>query len=225
MCERNWQKGTVLALLLVAMLAGTGCVARRQVVVSAYRAADPAETIRSGDRVYVVPRPKPENALLDNEVRERIAAGLRAEFLETVGPERAELFVRYDYGVGPLESTTRYRRESYARTAIITTHGGDGERFISSIELPPLVTYRPDVEHSRDLWLRLEVYPGDPTAEDGPTPVWISEAHLRADTRDIRDVLDYLVAGALTPLGEDTDGSRVITIRADDPRIDGGGSD
>lgn len=224
-----------LARVLFVTLALTlaGCASTIS-VKSDPRAAAGAE----GDLSYSVPSANPQiaqDAPRYSDAVKFVKAGLAAKGMrEATDPQRADLVVSLDYGVGPAQRVHGTITEPVYVTvpgAVETIEVADG------VDAKGNPIYRRETRRDppttqltgfRDLptsyvvyekYARLTARENKPAPSGGPPEVvWTIEATCEGDSRSLRKDLPLMVAAAIETIGKDTRGSK--SVRLKDGRLD-----
>jgi hypothetical protein len=208
---------SVLLLLLILM---QGCTSSYMVKVNSFLDPDKPVKITPGTTIHVVDDKEAKNPLLDKEVTKKIENMLKLKGYSISQSDGPHYYVLHGYGIGQERRVTRtlpvYQPGG---TATVTRTGPSGTSY-STIQLPGSTTYVPYTTAITDKWLSLKIIDGKDYRDSGKmTDIWIGEASVTGEGRDLRDMLNYLILGIFEYFGENTGKELIINIREDDPRI------
>lgn len=223
--------GRVLVAAVALTLAGCASTIS---VTSDPRAAAAAEGYRS----YSMPSANPriaQDAPRYPEAVKSVKTGLAAKGMrEATDPQRADLVVSLDYGVGPAQR----RQDTILEPVFVTVPGA-----VETIEVadgmdskgnpiyrretrrdPPTTQLtgfrdRPISYVVYEKYARVTARDNKPAASGGPPEVvWTIEATCEGDSRNLRKDLPLMVAAIIETIGTDTRGSK--SVRLKDGRLD-----
>jgi len=200
----------VLMLLLAA--AGTaGCTTTYRVHVNTF--SQLKEPLSKGNSIYVAIDPNSRNPILAG----RIAGKMRA-ILQDLGysaaekPEAAQYTLTFRAGVDTSNylNYTPVSRPYGGYYGPYGFHHGFGWGY---------TTYVPYIETVYAHWLETRLYSQGDIIKGKAQPLWIGEAVLGMDDPELRQAVNYLLAGLMEYFGADTQRWVTVTFKKDDPRV------
>jgi hypothetical protein len=209
-------KCTFLLLLILLQ----GCTSSYTVKVSSFLDSDKPVKITPGTVLHVADDKEAKNPLLDKEVTKKLENMLKMKGYSISQSDGPHYYVLHGYGIGQERTVTRslpvYQPGG---TATVTKTGPSGTSY-STIQLPGSTTYVPYTTAVTDKWLSLKIIDGKDYRDSGKvTDIWIGEASVTGEGRDLRYMLNYLILGIFEYFGESTGKELAVNIREDDPRI------
>ncbi|HOJ42892.1 MAG TPA: hypothetical protein PLW88_00160 [Syntrophorhabdaceae bacterium] len=213
------KKFLTIAIILMVFIT-FGCSASYMVKVNGY--IDPTRPIRieQGSNFHIIEDANSKNPLLEKEVMGKLDNMLKLKGYNTTDFEKAIIYLLYGYGIGH-ERTITSTMPVYTpgHTATITKTGPKGTSY-STVNIPGTTTYVPYTATVTDKWLSLKLIDGEDYRKEGKSTVlWIGEATITGENNDIRNLMNYLIAGIYKYFGEDTGKTLSISIKEDDPVV------
>ncbi|GEM_PF-955806 len=184
----------VLVMGVMAILAA--CTPARYVQVNGFADAARAGALTAGVPICVLPNEGAQNPLFDREIAGKLGEALKRKGYLLADLGGARFALRFSYGVG--QGLTWI--DGLPLTAPRT--GTEGEAYVPP---SPLLNYVPVVRTEYDRWLRLILLEAAAAREgrrDGV--VWYGEAVSSGPGRDLRSLMDGLIAALMTEFGRDT---------------------
>jgi hypothetical protein len=202
-----------LTLLLVAAGAA-GCTPTYRVHVNTF--SQFKEPFSPGASIYVATDPNSRNPIL----AQRIAAKIRS-MVEDLGytaadkAEGAQYRLTFRAGV----NTSSYLDYMPVYRPFGGYYGAYGFRRGYGFGYGYSV-YEPYVETVYGNWLEMRLYGPGSISKERP-PVWIGEAVVGMDEPETRRAVDYLLVGLMEYFGADTRRWVTMTLKENDPRVEG----
>jgi hypothetical protein len=217
---------TRLAWILVAASAAlAGCTPSYRVHVNTY--SELGGPLDRSAPIYIAVDPNSRNPILRRQIAAKIRDLLSGDGFNPVDTAEAATYtLTFEMGIdservldympvsGPFGGYYGYGGH----------HGGFGMGLGYS-------TYVPYIDTIYTHWLRMRLYAAKDTAqkpEDSePTrlserqTVWLGEALVGTESPEFREAVNYLLVGSIQYLGVDTKEWVTMTIKKDDPRIQG----
>jgi hypothetical protein len=193
-------------ILAVVVLGAYGCAPGYRVHVNGY--SELAEPVEQDASIYVITDPNAPNPIFDKQIKRSANA----------------LLGGYGYSVAETAEAANYRlsfqlgvdsEKVVGHTPIFHSHFGRYGRPPGSFGLG-YTTYAPSFDTLYDQWLMLRLVKPGP---EGETVVWVGEAVTSTDRAELRETVDYLLAGCIEYLGVDTGRKVTMFIKHDDPRL------
>lgn len=216
---------TRLAWILVATAAAVaGCTPSYKVHVNTYSELE--EPLNPAAAIYVAADPNSQNPILRRQIASKIRDLLSGDGYNPVEtPQAAEYTLTFEIGIDS-ERVLDYAPISRPFGAY---HGGYyGGGFGWGLGYS---TYVPYIETIYTHWLRMRLYSTKDTDQkaasagtvrrDGRQTVWLGEALVGMESPELREAVNYLLVGCIQYLGQDTEEWVTMTIKEDDPRIQG----
>lgn len=82
-------------------------------------------------------------------------------------------------------------------------------------------TYMPYIETVYTHWIEMRLFTQGPHAKNKTRPIWIGEAVVGRGDAELRESVNYLLIGLMEYFGADTERWATMTIKDNDPRIQG----
>ncbi|HPU30881.1 MAG TPA: hypothetical protein PLM71_11290 [Syntrophorhabdaceae bacterium] len=208
----------VTGFFILFALALQGCGVSYNVKVDGF--TDPIKQfhISPGSTIYVIEDKNTKNPLLEKEVVTKINIMLKLKGYNTEELTNPKYYLLYGYGIGH-ERTITSTMPVYTpgKTATVTKTGPSGTSY-STIQIPSTTTYVPYSMTITDKWLSIKVVDGDDYRASGKDNViWIGEASVTEENRDIRSTINYLIAAMYYFFGENTGKTVNINIKENNP--------
>ncbi len=206
----------IIFLLLVLLY---GCTSYT-VKVDGFRNPDKPLMTAAGTTIHVVEDKEAKNPLLDKEVVRKLENMLKLKGYAISQFDSPVYYVLHGYGIGHERTITRMMPAYQpGGTATVTKTGAKGTSY-STIQLPGTTTYVPHTTSVSDKWFSLKIVDGKDYRDSGATTdIWIGEAVVTGESKDLRDMINYLIVGIFDHFGENT-GKRIsVDIKEDDPRV------
>lgn len=207
-------KTWAVVVLTGAAACVAGCAPSYRVHVNTF--ADPNRPVTQGASVYVAADSNAANPILRRQIASKIDELLRGYGYNPVEtPDRANYSLTFEAGFSSnevVDFAPMYRPFG-------GFYGGFGGRF--SRGGFGYSTYVPYTDTIYVHWLRMKLYIKDGDRLNQASVVWLGEALTGADNPELRQIVNYLLAGAMEYFGADTREWVTVTIRKDDPRIQG----
>jgi len=190
-----------------------GCA--RRVRLDAYALpGDGVSQFPAGSSFSVSPNPGMPNPIFDRMVKEKIETALRASGFQ-VNETGASYELQYDYGIEGREETRLSKVPGPFAGGRYRFVGGMGFDNWDPLYYSTIVadTYPVYTAH-----LRLRVLKnGQTQAPQEARAVWVGETSTESDERNLRELIDYLIAASARSLGRDTRKPVDVTVPEDDP--------
>jgi len=214
-CKLNLMGILILMLFLIQ-----GCAVSYTVKINGY--IDPSRplNIEPGTKIHLVEDTKAKNPLLEKEIKGNLDNMLKLKGYEVTDSEAAGYYMLYGYGIGH-ERTITSTMPVYTpgKTATVTKTGPKGTSY-STIQTSGSTTYVPYTTTVSDKWLYIKLVEGEDYRKEGrDIPVWIGEASITGEGGDIRELINYLIAGIYNYFGRKTEKTIIINVQEDDPLI------
>ncbi len=232
-CSKVRLAGSV-AFLGGALLLG-GCANSYSVKVDAIAKPKAEEAIS-----YKIVNKNP--AVADDSLRYKEAAGFVRTALSGKGmyeapdPEKADLVVSLDYGIGPPKSKQEPVSEPvymtfpgqirYERQQVGSDKNGNPVYRTVQVQDPPtteLVGYREYMVTvtTYEKYLRMNAMENKLATEGrAPSEVWTVDVTSEGESRDVRKALPVLAATSIDWIGKDSKGQKTIRIKDTDKDVD-----
>jgi hypothetical protein len=209
-------------LLMAAALLLSGCAAPRvHLGITGY--ANPKYTSGpAGGSLFILKNKNPANVLLDQEVARKLEKIMAKQGYEIVGRETAGFIMTYSFGLESGPNVTRYTPyyepgETYSRFRGYDKHG---RPIYETYRLPGYTHYEPYQEQTHRRWLKVRVVDAKlMRQEDKKEVIWAGDAESFGSSRDLRSVLNYLIAGVMKQLWVDTGRALEFYLPQDDPGV------
>ncbi len=197
-------------------------------------------------KIDAIARPKAEEAISyqirsknaalgDDSLRYKEAAGMVRTALsgkglyEAPNPEKADLVVDLDYGVGPPQSKIETVAEPVYRVVpgrittqtvqVGTDRRGNPIYQTVTVQEPPTTEFDGYREYQvrvtvYEKYLRLSASENKPAAEGRPpTQLWSLDITSEGESKDVRKALPVLAAASIEYVGKDSQGQKTIKIK------------
>lgn len=216
---------TKLAWMLVAAAAAlAGCTPSYKVHVNTY--SELGEPLNPAASIYVAVDPNSQNPILRRQVASKIRDLLLGDGYNPVEtPEAAAYTLTFEMGIDS-ERVLDYAPVSRPFGGYHGGYYGDGFGWGLGYS-----TYAPYIDTIYTHWLRMRLYATKdtgPKTEDneavrppGRQTVWLGEALVGTESPELREAVNYLLVGCIQYFGVDTKEWVTMTIKEDDPRIQG----
>ncbi len=222
-----------IAIVALALLAG-GCASSYTVKVDSVAKPKAEESISY--KIINKNAAVSEDSLRYKEAASHVRTALSGKGLyEAPDPEKADLIVALDYGVGPPLS----RRETVSepvymqlpgqirteRMQVGTDRNGNPVYQTVTVQDPPrteFVGYREYLVTVTvyEKYLRLNAAENKPAAEGRPpTEIWTVDITSEGESRDIRKALPILAAASIDYVGVDSKGQKTVRIKDTDKDV------
>ena len=201
-------------ILTGAIACLAGCTPSYRVHVNTF--ADPNRPVTRGASVFVVQDPNAGNPILRRQIASKINELLQGHGYNPVETaDRANYLLTFETGFNSnevVDFTPIYRPYGgfYGGFGGRFHHGGFG-----------YTTYVPYVDTVFVHWLRMKLYAKGGTVLNETIVVWLGEALTGADNPELRQAVNYLLVGCMEYFPIDTHEWATVTIKRDDPRIQG----
>lgn len=189
------------AMIIISIFIFSGCATRFYANTNAYTNPDKPSSITTDSQIHVLEVKGAKNPLAVKETRNKISKYLEQKGYKIVGPEKAEYFIVFDYGMGNEHEVTdtifmyqKFRNVGVGSSSTISTTLYDRWLIVGA--------------------LRAKDY----KEEKEPQPVWVAEVMSRGTTPDIRLVINYLIVAAFDQFGKDTGRAVSTIVMKDDER-------
>jgi hypothetical protein len=204
---------SVLMLLIVAACAA-GCTPTYTVHVNTFSQIQ--EPLSQTAPIYVSTDPNSRNPILADIIAAKIRT-LLEEHGYTAAEKAADAAYVLTFRAG-IDSTrvTDYMPVSQLFGGFYGFHGG-GFRGLGF----DYTTYVPYIETVYAHWMDLRLLAQGPSAKNKTQPIWIGEAVVGRSDPEMRDSANYLLLGLFEYFGADTRRWLTLTIKENDPRIEG----
>jgi len=201
-------------ILMIAAAGIAGCTPSYRVHVNAF--ADPNRPVTRGAAVYVAEDPNAGNPILRKQIAAKIDELLQGYGYDSVATaDRANYLLTFEAGFNSsqvVDFSPIYRPFG-------GFYGAYGGRYGSGFG--GYTTYVPYVDTVYVHWLRMKLYTKDGAAFHEANVVWLGEALTGANHPELRRAVDYLLVACMEQFGLDTQEWVTMTIKEDDPRIQG----
>jgi hypothetical protein len=201
-------------ILIAAAACLAGCTPGYTVHVNTF--ADPNRAAIQGASVHVVGDPNSRNPILGRQIASKINELLRGYGYNPVDTaDRANYVLTFEAGFNSnqvVDYTPMYR-----------PFGGFSAGFGGRFHQGGFgyTTYMPYIDTIYVHWLRMKLYTKDGAALNQANVIWLGEAVTGADNPELRQAVNYLLVGCTEYFGVDTHEWATVTIKKDDPRIQG----
>ena len=215
----SYIKYHIKVMLLLAVFILQGCALSYVVKVDGFLDPVAPSNIKVGTTIHIVEDKEAKNPLFDKEVIVKFDNMLKQKGFRVVSEfDNPTHYMLYGYGIGHERTITRTMSVyKPGGTATVTKTGRTGTTY-STIQFPGTTTYVPYTSTVTDKWLSLKVYDGeDYRKSEKNTVIWIGEASVTNESSDLRDIMNYLIAGISFYFGENTGREINVNIREDDP--------
>ncbi len=210
-----------LAAGLVFLLAALGGCAAPRVHLSVTGYANPSYTSGpAGGSFFIIKNENAANTLLDREVGRKLERVVSDLGFRAVAREEAGFFIAYSFGLEPGPQVTRYNTyyepgESYRH---FKGYDAKGRPVYITRHRPGFTYYQPYQEQTHRRWLEVRVIDAPKMRLDGTREViWAGDAESFGSSRDLRSVMNFLIAGAVKQLWVDTGRALEYHVPRDDP--------
>jgi len=203
----------VLILLLVAAGA-TGCTSSYRVHVNTF--SEVKEPLGQGASIYVAVDPNSRNPILAGTIATKIRAMLDDLGYNT--PEKGEA-AQYRLTFRAGVNTSSYLDYVPVSRPFGGYYGFYGGGFHHGFGYGYTV-YEPYIESFYSHWLEMRLH-GQGDLAKGKTPLWIGEAIVGTEDPELRQAVNYLLVGLMEYFAADTQHWVSLTIKENDPRIEG----
>ncbi|MEN6333184.1 MAG: hypothetical protein ABFE01_02925 [Phycisphaerales bacterium] len=214
-----------LAWILVAASAAlAGCTPSYRVHVNTY--SELGGSLDHSAPIYIAVDPNSRNPILRRQIATKIRDLLSGDGFNPVDTAEAAAYtLTFEMGIDS-ERVLDYMPVSapFGGYYGYGHHGGFGMGWGYS-------TYVPYIDTVYTHWLRMRLYDmkstppksaeSEPTQLPGRRMVWLGEALVGTESPEFREAVNYLLVGCVQYLGIDTEEWVTITIKKDDPRIQG----
>jgi len=210
----------VTGLLIIFTLGLQGCAVSYNVKVDGFSDPIKQSHMAPGSTIYVIEDKNAKNPLLEKEVVTKLNIMLKLKGYNTEALADSKYYLLYGYGIGH-ERTITSTMPVYTpgKTATVTKTGPSGTSY-STIQIPSTTTYVPYSVTVTDKWLSIKIVDGDDYRASGKDNViWIGEASVTGENRDIRYIINYLITAIYYYFGENTGKTITINIKENDPVI------
>lgn len=224
---------TTIAVVALALLAG-GCTNSYTVKIDSVAKPKAEESVS-----YKIINKNPaiaEDSLRYKEAAAHVRTALSGKGLyEAPDPEKADLVVGLDYGVGPPQTRMEPVSEPVymqlpgqirtERTQVGTDRNGNPVYQIVTVQDPPrteLVGYREYLVTITvyEKFLRLIAAENKPAAEGRPpAEIWTVDVTSEGESRDLRKALPILAAASIDYVGIDSKGQQTVRIKDTDKDV------
>ncbi len=177
-----------------------------------------------------------EDSLRYKEAASHVRTALSGKGLyEAPDPEKADLIVALDYGVGPPQSRLEAVSEPVymqlpgqlrtERMQVGTDRNGNPVYQTVTVQDPPrteFVGYREYMVTvtTYEKFLRLNAAENKPAAEGRPpTEIWMVDITSEGESRDLRKALPILAAASIDYVGVDSKGQKTVRIKDTDKDV------
>jgi len=199
-------------ILTVAAACTAGCTPSYRVHVNAF--ADPNRPVSQGASVYVAEDPDASNPILGRQITSKLDELLQGHGYNPVATaDRADYLLTFEVGFNSSQVMDY--------TPIYRPFGGFYYGAFGRGGFGGYTTYVPYVDTVYVHWLRMKLYTKDENAQNEANVVWLGEALTGADHPELRRAVDYLLVACTEHFGTDTREWVRMTIKEDDPRIQG----
>jgi hypothetical protein len=212
-------------ILVAAAAALAGCTPSYRVHVNTYSELD--GPLDQAAPIYVAVDPNSQNPILRRQIASKIRDLLLGDGFHPVETAEAATYtLTFEVGI----DSERVLDYALVGRPFGSYYGGyrRGGGFGWGLGYS---TYEPYIDTIYTHWLRMRLYatksPG-PNTEGGETvrpagrqTVWLGEALVGTETPELREAVNYLLVGCVQYLGADTEEWVTMTIKEDDPRIQG----
>lgn len=204
---------SVLMLLIVAACAA-GCTPAYTVHLNTFSQIQ--EPLSRSTPIYVSTDPNSRNPILADIIASKIRT-LLEEHGYTAAEKAADAGYVLTFRAG-IDSTRVMDYTPVARP-FGGFHGfyGGGFRGLGY----GYTTYVPYIETVYAHWMDLRLFAQGPNAKDKTRPIWIGEAVVGRSDPEMRDSVNYLLIGLFEHFATDTRRWLTLTIKENDPRIEG----
>lgn len=213
------------AWMLVAMTAALGgCTPSYRVHVNTYSELD--GPLDPATPIYVAVDPNSQNPILRRQIASKIRDLLSGDGYNPVEkPQTAAYTLTFEVGIDS-ERVLDYAPVSRPFGGYYGGYSGGGFGWGLGYS-----TYTPYINTIYTHWLRMRLYAtkdtdqkaesGEAVRPDGRQTVWLGEALVGTESPELREAVNYLLVGCVQYFGVDTEEWATITIKKDDPRIQG----
>ncbi|MGE5293262.1 MAG: hypothetical protein ACM3VT_00385 [Solirubrobacterales bacterium] len=214
------------AWMLIALTASlAGCTPSYRVHVNTY--SELKEGLDRASPIYVAVDPNSQNPILRRQIAMKIRDLLSGDGFNPVDTQDAAAYIlTFEVGIDS-ERVLDYAPVSRPFGGYYGGYYGHGFGWGLGYS-----TYAPYFDTVYTHWLRMRLYA---TKNTGPKPdvnepprrlpgrqnVWLGEALIGTESPELRETVNYLLVGCIQYLGADTQEWVTMTIRKDDPRIEG----
>lgn len=216
------------AWALIATVVGlAGCAPAYRVRVNTYSELD--GPLDQSAKIYIATDPNSQNPILHKQIVSKIRDLLSGDGYSPVEtPQAAAYTLTFEMGIDS-QRVLDYMPISRPFSGFYGGGGRYGRGFGIGWGYS---TYVPYVDTVYTHWLRMKLYAMKKDAsqnpQDGETArrsdrptVWLGEAMVATESPEFRETINYLLVGCLQYLGVDTKEWVSITIKQNDPRIQG----
>jgi hypothetical protein len=225
--------GQLTSLLVLVSLLGAGCANSYKMKVDAISRPKSAAPTAEDPVSYQIHSRNPENtedSLRYKEAAKFVKTALSGKGMyESPDPEKADMVVDIDYGMGPpkahldtisepvyidLPGAITYEqivigadRNGNPITRTIAVHGPPTHEYVGEKEIQVMVvTY--------EKYLRLTARENKPSTEGRPPPeIWTIDVTSEGESNNLRKYLPALAAASIDYIGKDTHGQKEVKLQ------------
>ncbi len=199
--------------MFIFALGVAGCA--RRVMTDTYLGTQNGQMLESGSSYAVLANENVENPIFDQTVKAKIETLLAAKDFRLVPVEQADYLIQYTYNIEGHEET---RWRGYPNTGFHFFGGHHHHpHFGTHLGYSTVIGETWPVYISR---ARLRVLEAAPFRDENrQSVVWVGEAWTESRTRDLREMIDYLLTANFVFFGQDTERSRNVGMDDDHPLI------
>jgi hypothetical protein len=203
----------VLMLLTVAACAA-GCTPAYTVHINTF--SEIKDSLSPTASIYVLSDPNSRNPILADAIAAR-ARTLLQDREYTVADKAEDAAYRLTFRAGI--DSTRVPDYMPVSRPFGGFYGGFGHGFRGMGY--GYTTYVPYMETVYVHWLEVRLYPQGENAKDKARPIWIGEAVVGRSDAELRESINYLLAGLMEHFPADTRRWVTMRLKEDDPRVQG----
>lgn len=200
----------VYLFLAIVSIGFAGCTTGYRVYVNGFSETD--QPVKENASFLVSADANSRNPVMDDRIKNRIE-----KLLQWEGYYPADANGQFDYKLTFNSGRNAYRTLEYEPfyQSHIGFYGGHHSGYSFGY-----TTYYPYYQIEQTLWLEMKlITPARPADSKAEKVLWVGEAMTETGGQDQRIVIDYLLAGCLEYLGQETGKQKSLFIKEDDPRI------
>lgn len=193
--------------LLVSCIFLSGCATVYRVGINGYLdPSTPGPVVSPDASIFLLAKDDVKNPFFEKEIKAKAERFLKAKGFRLESYEKADAFVDFEYMMSAGKTVTQVTPVYHSRErAAIKTYDSSGKEVVSYVEYPGYMTYIPENMVYYTSVLVFEVFDGAAYRETGERKMmWIGEASSTSESSDLREAVNYLLAGLLGHFGENT---------------------